>query len=66
MRQVFLNKKGLTPSEVLLEECGERDIEEILIASSGLSTKHFQALVVPVQDPSNEQSKSANKGPTSI
>ncbi|KAH0726306.1 hypothetical protein KY290_002134 [Solanum tuberosum] len=51
-----LNKKGLTPLEVLLEECGDRDIEEILRASGALSAENLQVLVVPVQDPSNEQS----------
>uniref|UniRef100_M0ZN59 Ankyrin repeat-containing protein n=1 Tax=Solanum tuberosum TaxID=4113 RepID=M0ZN59_SOLTU len=53
-----LNKKGLTPLEVLLEECGDRDIEEILRASGALSAENLQVLVVPVQDPSNEQSSS--------
>uniref|UniRef100_M1D2V9 Ankyrin repeat-containing protein n=1 Tax=Solanum tuberosum TaxID=4113 RepID=M1D2V9_SOLTU len=51
-----LNKKGLTPLEVLLEECGDRDIEEILRASGALSAENLQVLVIPVQDPSNEQS----------
>ncbi|XP_049387421.1 uncharacterized protein LOC125851699 [Solanum stenotomum] len=51
-----LNKKGLTPLEVLLEESGDRDIEEILRASGAVSAENLQVLVVPVQDPSNEQS----------
>lgn len=66
MRQVFLNKIGLTPSKVVLQDCGKRDFEEIQRASSALYAKHLQALVVLVQDLSNDQSNSANKGPTSI
>lgn len=60
-----LNKKGLTPLEVLLEESEDTDIEEILRASGALSAENLQSLqqqvlpqswVVPFQDPSNEQS----------
>uniref|UniRef100_M0ZN60 Ankyrin repeat-containing protein n=1 Tax=Solanum tuberosum TaxID=4113 RepID=M0ZN60_SOLTU len=60
-----LNKGGLTPLEVLLKECGDRDIEEILRTSGAVSAEHLQtsqqeglpqSWVVPVQDPSNEQS----------
>ncbi|MCE3050067.1 hypothetical protein HAX54_046427 [Datura stramonium] len=49
-----LNKKGLTPLEVLLES-GDGDIEATLrqsLQQEGLA----QSYVVPVQDPSNEQS----------
>ncbi|XP_015164519.1 ankyrin repeat-containing protein At2g01680-like [Solanum tuberosum] len=60
-----LNKGGLTPLEVLLKESGDRDIEEILRTSGAVSAEHLQtsqqeglpqSWVVPVQDPSNEQS----------
>ncbi|KAH0766148.1 hypothetical protein KY285_002019 [Solanum tuberosum] len=60
-----LNKGGLTPLEVLLKESGDRDIEEILRTSGAVSAEHSQtsqqeglpqSWVVPVQDPSNEQS----------
>ncbi|KAM3323124.1 ankyrin repeat-containing protein BDA1 isoform X1 [Capsicum chacoense] len=60
-----LNKRGLTPLEVLLEESGDRDIEEILRASGAVTAKNLQSLqqealpqscVVQVQVPSNEQS----------
>ncbi|XP_049386528.1 ankyrin repeat-containing protein BDA1-like [Solanum stenotomum] len=60
-----LNKGGLTPLEVLLKESGDRDIEEILRTFGAVSAEHLQtsqqeglpqSWVVPVQDPSNEQS----------
>ncbi|KAH0726307.1 hypothetical protein KY290_002135 [Solanum tuberosum] len=60
-----LNKGGLTPLEVLLKESGDRDIEEILRTSGAVSAEDLQtsqqeglpqSWVVPVQDPSNEQS----------
>lgn len=60
-----LNKRGLRPLEVLLEESGDGDIEEILRASGAVTVEDLQSLqqealpqswVVPVQDPSNEQS----------
>ncbi|KAK6804290.1 hypothetical protein RDI58_002074 [Solanum bulbocastanum] len=60
-----LNKGGLTPLEVLLKESGDRDIEEILRTSGAVSAEPLQSSqqeglpqswVVPVQDPSNEQS----------
>ncbi|KAG5627103.1 hypothetical protein H5410_012321 [Solanum commersonii] len=61
-----LNKGGLTPLEVLLRESGDRDIEEILTTSGAVSAQLLQSSqqeglpqswVVPVQDPSNEQSR---------
>ncbi|XP_060219018.1 ankyrin repeat-containing protein BDA1-like [Lycium barbarum] len=60
-----LNKRGLTPLEVLFKESGDRDIEEILRASGAVSVENLQSLqqealpqslVVSVQDPSDEQS----------
>ncbi|KAJ8565542.1 hypothetical protein K7X08_008118 [Anisodus acutangulus] len=55
-----LNKRGLTPLEVLLKESGDNDIEEILRASGAVSVENLQPLqqealpqswVFPVQDP---------------
>ncbi|XP_009592906.1 ankyrin repeat-containing protein BDA1-like [Nicotiana tomentosiformis] len=60
-----LNKGGLTPLELLLKECGDGDIEEILRASGAVSVENLQSSqqetspqswVVSVQDSSNEQS----------
>ncbi|KAL3381017.1 hypothetical protein AABB24_001248 [Solanum stoloniferum] len=60
-----LNKKGLTPLEVLLEECGDRDIEEILRASGALSAENLQVLVVPVQDQQSSREQTRDDGPRS-
>ncbi|KAK4738498.1 hypothetical protein R3W88_002195 [Solanum pinnatisectum] len=68
-----LNKGGLTPLEVLLKESGDRDIEEILTVSGAVSAEHLQtsqqeglpqSWVVPVQDPSNEQSSREQRSDT--
>ncbi|KAG5627106.1 hypothetical protein H5410_012324 [Solanum commersonii] len=56
-----LNKKGLTP----LEECGDRDIEEILRASGALSAENLQVLVVPVQDQQSSREQTRDDGPRS-
>lgn len=62
-----MNKKGLRPLEVLLEESGDGDIEEILRASGAVSAENFQSSqregfphswVVPVQDPESEEGSS--------
>ncbi|KAJ8573407.1 hypothetical protein K7X08_009918 [Anisodus acutangulus] len=63
-----LNKRGLTPLEVLFKESGDRDIEEILRASGAVSVENLQqealpqSWVVPVQDPSKEQSSREQRG----
>ncbi|KAK4379504.1 hypothetical protein RND71_001366 [Anisodus tanguticus] len=63
-----LNKRGLTPLELLFKESGDRDIEEILRASGAVSVENLQqealpqSWVVPVQDPSNEQSSREQRG----
>ncbi|KAJ8573406.1 hypothetical protein K7X08_009917 [Anisodus acutangulus] len=60
-----LNKRGLTPLEVLFKESGDSDIEEILRASGAVSVENLQSSqgealhqswVVSVQESSNEQS----------
>ncbi|KAH0766147.1 hypothetical protein KY285_002018 [Solanum tuberosum] len=60
-----LNKKGLTPLEVLLEESGDRDIEEILRASGALSAENLQVSVVPVQDQQSSREQTRDDGPRS-
>ncbi|CAN4111891.1 unnamed protein product [Withania somnifera] len=71
-----LNKRGLTPLEVLLKESGDGDIEEILRASGAVTVEDLQSLqqealpqswVVPIQDPSNEQTgrEQRREGPRS-
>ncbi|PHT60629.1 hypothetical protein CQW23_02992 [Capsicum baccatum] len=61
-----LNKRGLTPLEVLLEESRDRDIEEALRATGAVSVENLQSLqqeglpyswAVPVQDPSSREQR---------
>ncbi|PHT60617.1 hypothetical protein CQW23_02980 [Capsicum baccatum] len=61
-----LNKRGLTPLEVLLEESRDGDIEETLRASGAVSVENLQSLqqeglphswAVPVQDPSSREQR---------
>ncbi|KAM3323118.1 ankyrin repeat-containing protein BDA1 [Capsicum chacoense] len=61
-----LNKRGLTPLEVLLEESRDGDIEEALRATGAVSVENLQSLqqeglphswAVPVQDPSSREQR---------
>lgn len=61
-----LNKRGLTPLEVLLEESRDGDIEATLRASGAVSVENLQSLqqeglphswAVPVQDPSSREQR---------